>query len=473
MKLHTLAGLASCIVVLSLAPNQAEAKKRPQKINAKTCVTDQLQRLFADLQVRNLRNAYEPNYLDEQLEAARARASVTGKFEIPEAPGEFYQLKMTESNFRKIYHEGKSPLEGKNIHYMNLKPETDGPQKGTIVLIGGLLYHGRQWNDSGFVDKFRANGYRVLVIDPPGQGHTLLDHVLRDGKPLSRYDKHDQAVAIKELLDHLRSQGVLGEGPLHLAGESYGGWLSIYLSTLKEFAGVFKNVFPLDPGIANTALIPPGVSQFEYFVDDVKTVYNPNVVDRTMKPIFNLIEIGKKFKFLDDFKNRAISIMKKSPFSNQVFWGHLIEGLGDGKNTLMMDLAVRSHGERKSPLLYSGAPPMFNGIRDFDAAEYADFVHTDTHLFEAGQNGGIVPHSQHGDYAKKNPRLKTWLSMKNTGHDLPVHIGSDLAEMMISIIEGRVHDVPTSKKIVVDPSQGNVVEQIQRHMPPKPAPAEK
>jgi hypothetical protein len=173
--------------------------------------------------LKNLRRPLPADYFDQQLDEAAHAALYDEKYDVSKAPGSWYEMK-------------SGAYAGKKIHYVELDHETTGPSKGTFVLVGGLRYHAEQWNETQFVDTLRKRGYKVVVVDVPGQGWTHLRELAENGSkpgnirvPL-RYDKEDQAQVVQELLTSLRENNRIGENT-HLVGISYGLCRSLIISS--------------------------------------------------------------------------------------------------------------------------------------------------------------------------------------------------------------------------------------------------
>ena len=95
---------------------------------------------------------------------------------------------------------------------------------------------------------------------------------------------------------------------------------------------------------------------------------------------------------------------------------------------------------------------LFLGMRDFDAIDQVGATKIPSILIEAGDNGGIVPHSEQEDFAIKHPMLDGWYRILNVGHDLPVTVGKSLGKLITDLIENPVK--PRVKKKRIDVSAG-------------------
>lgn len=90
------------------------------------------------------------------------------------------------------------------------------PGKPTVVLLNGLTYSTRQWDQ--FTEALTQMGVGVLRYDMFGMGETLLKY----GWPFKAIPYSDQVEDLNALIQ------VLGlEGPLNIAGLSYGGGIAM------------------------------------------------------------------------------------------------------------------------------------------------------------------------------------------------------------------------------------------------------
>ncbi len=116
------------------------------------------------------------------------------------------------------------------------------PERGlpTVVLINGLTYSTRQWEN--FVQPLIAKGVGVLRYDPFGQGQTLLKYA----PILAPIPYQDQIADLKVLLEKLKIKG-----PYNLVGLSYGGGIAAgfaaaYPSLIKNLVMMAPFTRPLD-----------------------------------------------------------------------------------------------------------------------------------------------------------------------------------------------------------------------------------
>jgi pimeloyl-ACP methyl ester carboxylesterase len=428
---------------LAIGPTSYPAFGQPIGENLKNCVVTQLEALKKDIQYKNLRDEARPapDFLDQEL----AHAYESGTLDVSKAPGKWFEIK-------------SGALAGRSMHYVSLGPEGKVPAKGTYVLVGGLLYHAQRWNQKGFVDALRKKGYRVVVIDPPGQGWTLLRHLVEDGsspgflKLPQRYEKEDQAGAIHELLSDLKEKGELS-GDVHLAGESYGGWLTTYIGTLSQFQGLIKDITLLDPGMANTAHVMFGADQWSKMRETIER-FNPAAAALIPEKMPGT----DPYKAIKDLSDDYGAELLKHPSPLVQAQGKILQTYRDYLFKALMDNFMPPAARTTSPVRYSGAPSLFNGIREFDAIKNASSVIFPTHLIEAGSNHGIVPHLQHREFAKKNPNLVTWHRFVSTGHDLPVEAGPELAQLMTNIAEETVEPPKRRKRVDIHPKRDIQVE---------------
>ena len=93
-----------------------------------------------------------------------------------------------------------------------IRYELDGPKTApAYVLVNGLTQYAELWR--GYRDGLIAKNFRVLTFDLLGQGES--------DKPSLFIDQRDQVAAIRALVD------LLGEGPVFLAGISFGGLIAL------------------------------------------------------------------------------------------------------------------------------------------------------------------------------------------------------------------------------------------------------
>jgi len=106
--------------------------------------------------------------------------------------------------------------ENKNsfLSYMDVKPVTGNGK--TIILFHGKNFSGYYWKD--VIPLLLNRGYRVIVPDQPGWGHS--------GKPDLHYSFHMLAAINKSLLDSLHINKLI------VLGHSMGGMLAIRFSLM-------------------------------------------------------------------------------------------------------------------------------------------------------------------------------------------------------------------------------------------------
>ena len=93
-----------------------------------------------------------------------------------------------------------------------IRYELDGPKTApAYVLVNGLTQYAELWR--GYRDGLIAKNFRVLTFDLLGQGES--------DKPSLFIDQRDQVAAVRALVD------LLGEGPVFLAGISFGGLIAL------------------------------------------------------------------------------------------------------------------------------------------------------------------------------------------------------------------------------------------------------
>ena len=93
-----------------------------------------------------------------------------------------------------------------------IRYELDGPKTApAYVLVNGLTQYAELWR--GYRDELIAKNFRVLTFDLLGQGES--------DKPSLFIDQRDQVAAIRSLV------GLLGDGPVFLAGISFGGLIAL------------------------------------------------------------------------------------------------------------------------------------------------------------------------------------------------------------------------------------------------------
>ncbi len=107
-------------------------------------------------------------------------------------------------------------------------------QKPTVVLINGLTYSTRQWDN--FAEALIAKGIGVFRYDPIGQGQTLLKYA----PILAPIPYQDQ---IKDLHDLLAVMKL--KGPYNLVGLSYGGGIAAGFAA--AYPNLVKNLVMMAP----------------------------------------------------------------------------------------------------------------------------------------------------------------------------------------------------------------------------------
>ena len=100
------------------------------------------------------------------------------------------------------------------LSYMDVKPSNDNGK--TIILFHGKNFSGYYWKD--VIPLLVNKGYRVIVPDQPGWGHS--------GKPNLHYSFHMLAAINKSLLDSLHVNKLI------VLGHSMGGMLAIRFSLM-------------------------------------------------------------------------------------------------------------------------------------------------------------------------------------------------------------------------------------------------
>lgn len=109
-------------------------------------------------------------------------------------------------------------------------------QKGqpTVVLVNGLTYSTRQWQN--FADALLARGVGVLRYDPAGQGQTLL-----------RYAPIVQVIPVQQQIADLHSllQVLKIKGPFNFVGLSYGGGVAAGFAA--AYPSLVKNLILMAP----------------------------------------------------------------------------------------------------------------------------------------------------------------------------------------------------------------------------------
>ncbi len=109
-------------------------------------------------------------------------------------------------------------------------------QKGlpTVVLINGLTYSTRQWQN--FAEALLARGVGVLRYDPTGQGQTLL-----------RYAPVVQVIPVQQQIEDLHTLlNILKiNGPFNLVGLSYGGGVASGFAA--AYPSLVKNLILMAP----------------------------------------------------------------------------------------------------------------------------------------------------------------------------------------------------------------------------------
>lgn len=104
----------------------------------------------------------------------------------------------------------------------------------TVILINGLTYSTRQWNN--FTEALLAKGVGVLRYDPIGQGQTLLKYApILDVIPYQ-----DQIQDLKALLTKMKIKG-----PYNLVGLSYGGGIAAGFAA--AYPNLVKNLVMMAP----------------------------------------------------------------------------------------------------------------------------------------------------------------------------------------------------------------------------------
>ena len=351
----------------------------------------------------------EGHFFDHLLEVWQSN----GKMDLSLAPGKFFVIQ-------------KGLWKGKSIHYEALMPfDAATPPKGTFVLLGGLRYDTSRWNRNGFVDALRARGFAVVNVDLPGQGWTLLRELEENGSTLSnlklpdRFPKEEQESVLSEILAYLKSESKT-PGDLYLAGESYGGWFASYLSTLPKYQRMVKATFLFDPGLGDATRLLPGIDQWR----DAYSVYRNSML--AFNPF--LAPLIPRVPVVESIYERSADLISQSADALGFRVQH------DALLKLTMDVSYPSYLKNESVVLYSSAPAMFNGLRNFDAVATAGKNQIPTVLIEAGANGGIVPHARHADYVANLPHSAGWFNVPGAEHDLPVSVGKLLAGFISDFI---------------------------------------
>ena len=108
------------------------------------------------------------------------------------------------------------------------------PKKPTVILINGLTYSTKQWDD--FAKALVAKGIGVLRFDPQGMGETLLKYA----PILETIPYQNQVEDLNALVKALKISG-----KLNLIGLSYGGGLGIAFSA--KYPEKVKNLIALAP----------------------------------------------------------------------------------------------------------------------------------------------------------------------------------------------------------------------------------
>ncbi|NUN06598.1 MAG: alpha/beta hydrolase [Bdellovibrio sp.] len=116
--------------------------------------------------------------------------------------------------------------------FVDYVPAAEG--KPTVVLINGLTYSTRQWDN--FTDPLAARGVGVLRYDMQGQGRTLLKYA----PILSVITAQEQVEDLKALLEKLKIKG-----PYNLAGLSYGGGIAAGFAA--AYPHLVKNLIMMAP----------------------------------------------------------------------------------------------------------------------------------------------------------------------------------------------------------------------------------
>ena len=93
-----------------------------------------------------------------------------------------------------------------------IRYELNGPDKGpAYVLVNGLTQYAELW--SAYRDALVAKHFRVVTFDLLGQGES--------DKPSLFISQDDHVAVLRLLIDQL------GEGPVFLAGISFGGIVAL------------------------------------------------------------------------------------------------------------------------------------------------------------------------------------------------------------------------------------------------------
>ncbi|WII72101.1 alpha/beta hydrolase [Bdellovibrio sp. 22V] len=104
----------------------------------------------------------------------------------------------------------------------------------TVVLVNGLTYSTRQWNN--FVDALTNKGVGVLRYDPFGQGQTLLKYA----PIVAPIPYKDQVQDLKALLEKMKLKG-----PFNIVGLSYGGGIAAGFTA--AYPNLVKNLVMMAP----------------------------------------------------------------------------------------------------------------------------------------------------------------------------------------------------------------------------------
>lgn len=141
--------------------------------------------------------------------AAQEGASVL----IPQPPADAKPVSISLEDLPYPYPVSYLPLTlyGQPVRMAYMDVAASGAANGqTIVLMHGLNFFGEVWGPT--IDRFRNEGYRVVVLDQIGFG--------RSSKPDIPYTLNDMARNSKAVLDHLRIPRAI------ILGHSMGGMLA-------------------------------------------------------------------------------------------------------------------------------------------------------------------------------------------------------------------------------------------------------
>lgn len=120
--------------------------------------------------------------------------------------------------------------------------------KYELLLIGGLGQTTERFDQNPeFMKKLMKAGIKVIFLELPGQGHTSLLYELENGN-FQRLHSEDMFPVVDNAIAQLKTNKVITESKIHMAGHSYGGWfLTEYLYHSRR-QDVDK-VILLDPGV--------------------------------------------------------------------------------------------------------------------------------------------------------------------------------------------------------------------------------